>query len=31
MGGDVLRVGEDAVMGVGEGVETAVAQGRVGD
>ena len=30
-GGDVLRVGEDAVVGVGQGQETAVAEGRVGD
>lgn len=30
-GGDELRVGEDAVVGVGQGQETAVAEGRVGD
>lgn len=30
-GGDVLRVGEDAVVGVGQGHEAVVAEGRVRD
>ena len=30
-GGNVLWVGDDAVVGVGQGQETAVAEGWVGD